>query len=64
MKHLTAYEMDYPNADKAKAPAMIEALEAVMGSYIFCTGSHQETEEMKRARTLVGLILDIERGNI
>ena len=61
MKHLTAYEMDYPNAEKA-APAMIEALEAVMGSYILSTGSHQETEEMKRARTLVGLALDIARG--
>lgn len=43
---------------------MIIALEVVLGSYIICTSSAQETPDMKRARTLVGFALDKARGDI
>jgi len=38
--------------------AQLEVLDSVQQSYVLCTGSHQETKEMKRARTLVGLALE------
>ena len=46
----------------ADTPLMTQALEEVMASYCLCIGSHQETPEMKRARTLVGIALDKLRG--
>lgn len=53
---------DYPNAHNA-TKLMIKALEAVLSSYVLCTSSAQETAEMKRARTLIGMALDEARGN-
>jgi len=59
---------EYPTSANAQliaaAPDLFEALEMVMGSYILQTGSHQETAEMKRARTYVGLALDKARGEM
>jgi hypothetical protein len=58
---LTELEIEYPNHVKA-APAMIKALEAVLGSYVLFTSSANETPDMKRARTLIGMALDEARG--
>lgn len=61
MNKLTELEMDYPNKESA-VDDMLLALEAVLGTYIFYTSSFQETADMKRARTLVGIALDKARG--
>ena len=58
---LTEMDMDYPDANLAVVE-MINALQAVLSSYILCTSSAQETPDMKRARTLVGIALDKARG--
>jgi hypothetical protein len=42
----------------AAAPEMLEALELVQSSYCLQVSSSQETPEMKRARTLVGYVLN------
>jgi hypothetical protein len=42
----------------------VEAMEAVVSSYVLYTGSAQETPDMKRARTLMGEAMDKVRAEL
>lgn len=46
----------------ATAPELVEALELMFDSYVLCTNSSQETPEMKRARTIAGMVLNKVKG--
>jgi len=62
-RRLPTKEQAYANARLiAAAPDMLEALELVMETYCLYIDFTRETEQMRKARTLVGYAIDKAKG--